>query len=105
MPLSRRIPKFGFTNIFAPPPAQIVNLKDLARFEEGAVVDAEALAAAGLVRRADHPVKLLSEGELAVRLELKVNAVSARAREKIENAGGSIEIVSRSRRKAEVPAQ
>jgi large subunit ribosomal protein L15 len=105
MPLSRRVPKFGFTNIFAAIPAQIVNLKDLNRFEEGAVIDAEALAAAGLVRRADHPVKVLSEGELTVRLSLKVNAVSATARTKVETAGGSIEILDRRRRKAEVPGQ
>jgi len=105
MPLSRRVPKFGFTNIFAPLPAQIVNLKDLGRFEEGAVVDAEALVAAGLVRRADHPVKVLAEGELTVRLHLRVNAVSAGARAKVEAAGGRVEVLGRGAEKPEVPGR
>ena len=92
MPLSRRVPKVGFTNIFAKP-SQALNVKALARFEKGAVVDVAALAAAGLVPRADLPVKLLGEGEVAAALTLRVDGVSAGARKKIEAAGGQIELV------------
>lgn len=92
MPLSRRLPKVGFTNIFAKP-RQSLNVKALERFEKGAVVDVPMLADAGLVPRADVPVKLLGEGEIAVALTVRVDAVSASARAKVEAAGGQIELV------------
>jgi large subunit ribosomal protein L15 len=92
MPLSRRVPKVGFTNIFAKP-RQALNVKALAGFEKGAVVDVAALSAAGLVPRADVPVKLLGEGEVGVALTVRVDAVSAAARAKIEAAGGQVELV------------
>ena len=91
MPLARRLPKRGFTNIFREAP-QVVNLRDLTRFDKGTVIDAELLAEAGLVRRSDRPVKVLGEGELADAVTLRVAAISAGAREKIEAAGGSVEI-------------
>ncbi|MCH6562833.1 MAG: 50S ribosomal protein L15 [Myxococcales bacterium] len=98
MPLSRRLPKFGFTNIFRVP-RQVVNLRDLARFEAGTVVDPTALAGAGLVARADRPVKVLAQGEISVALKLRVDAVSEGARKKVEAAGGGIELVPTARRK------
>ena len=92
MPLSRRLPKRGFTNIFREP-FQVVNLKALSAFESGAEVDTAALARAGLIHSPKRPVKILAEGELDRPLRLRVDAVSASAREKIERAGGQIELV------------
>jgi len=101
MPLSRRLPKFGFTNIFREP-RQIVNLKDLARFDAGAIVDRAALASVGLVARVDRPVKVLGEGEISIALTLRVDAVSAAARKKLEAAGGSIESAPKAGKKPKV---
>jgi large subunit ribosomal protein L15 len=91
MPLLRRLPKRGFKN----PTRRIwetVNVAALNRFDEGAVVDAAALAGAGLVSGAAARVKLLGQGEMARRLTVKVGACSAAARAKIEAAGGACEI-------------
>ncbi len=101
MPLARRLPKRGFTNTFRQP-YQVVNLKELERFDRGSAVDAETLSRAGLVARPDRRVKILGEGEIAHALKLQVDAVSAAARTKIEAAGGSIEIVATRRRRSAV---
>ena len=98
MPLARRLPKFGFTNIFRIP-RQIVNLRDLQRFEAGSTVDAASLRERGLVARLDQPVKLLAQGDISVALSVRVDAVSEGARKKIEGAGGSVEIIAKPRRK------
>jgi large subunit ribosomal protein L15 len=92
MPLQRRLPKRGFTNIFAKRYA-IVNLHDLASFEKDAVVDEAALVAAGLVKGRRDGIKLLGSGQIAHALEVKVNSISKGAREKIEAAGGKVEVV------------
>ena len=92
MPLIRRIPKRGFRNIFRVP-RQVVKIGDLACFDAGARVDVRALAQARLVNHADRPVKILGDGELSKSLTLVVDAVSVSARNKIEAAGGSVEIV------------
>jgi len=92
MPLQRRLPKRGFTNIFRKQIA-VVNLKDLNRFQASAVVDLEALKNAGLVRKAESEVKVLGKGELAQPLTVKVNAVSKTAKERIESAGGKVELL------------
>ncbi len=92
MPLQRRLPKRGFTNIFKKE-YSIVNLRDLNRFESGAVVDAAALVAAGLIKKANKPVKLLGEGDITVALQVNLNAVSESAKSKIEGAGGKVEVV------------
>lgn len=92
MPLVRRIPKRGFTNIFAKPLAH-VNVKDLNSFEDGAVVDAEALKKAGLVKKAPYGVKVLAEGELSKKLTVKASAFSEAAKQKIEAAGGTTEVI------------
>ena len=92
MPLQRRLPKRGFNNIFAPKVAEI-NLRDLARFGAGSVVDAQALAEAGLIKGAFDAVKLLGQGEVSVALTVKVDRISAGAKAKVEAAGGTVELV------------
>ncbi len=91
LPLVRRLPfKRGFTNIFAIN-YQEVNVDMLeARFEDGAVVNGASLVEAGLVRKADEPIKVLGRGELGKKLEVHANKFSKSAAAKIEKAGGSV---------------
>src|SRR5262245_6607139 len=92
MPLQRRLPKRGFHNLFRRE-YEIVNLARLeACFDGGAVVDAEALAARGLVR-AGKPVKVLGAGELHKALTVKAHAFSESAKARIAAAGGSAEVI------------
>ncbi len=94
MPLYRRLPKRGFKNPFRKE-YQVVNLDRLnALFDEGAEIDKEALKAKGLIRKADKPVKILARGEINKPLTVKVDAVSASAKEKIEAAGGKVLILA-----------
>ena len=92
LPLYRKLPKRGFKNRFAVNYA-VVNVAALNRFEDGAVVDAEALKAAKLVRKELDGVKILGNGELTKKLTVKATVFSATAKEKIEAAGGKIEEV------------
>ena len=92
MPLVRRIPKRGFTNIFRQA-WTIVNLRDLNRFPAETVVDLEALKEAGLVKSQVKRIKLLGQGEVTVSLVVKVQAVSSQARSRIEAAGGRVEVI------------
>ena len=93
MPLQRRLPKRGFNNIFAKEIA-IVNVAALEeKFEAGAVIDAEALLANGLVKKQLDGIKVLGFGELTKKFTVKANAFSAEAKAKIEAAGGTAEIV------------
>ena len=92
MPLQRRLPKRGFTNIFRKKFAE-VNIRDLSRFESGSLVDAAALIRRGLVKGKRDGIKLLGHGEIAYPLSIKVNRVSKSAREKIEAAGGNVEVI------------
>jgi large subunit ribosomal protein L15 len=92
MPIQRRLPKRGFTNIFRKKIA-VINLKDLLAFESGSLVDEAALVKAGLVKGQKDGIKLLGHGEIQVALNVKLNQVSKSAREKIEAAGGSAEVV------------
>lgn len=92
MPLQRRIPKRGFNNIFRTEYAT-VNVAKLNCFEDGAAVDAAALAKAGIIKDACGGVKILSAGELTKKLTVKASAFSAAAKEKIEAAGGKAEVV------------
>ncbi len=91
MPLHRRLPKRGFKNVFQTP-VEIINVRDLNRFASGSVIDQEALLSAGLVTRRARQVKVLGQGDIQVPLTLKVTAASKSAREKIEAAGGSVEV-------------
>ena len=93
MPLQRRIPTRGFVNIFAKEIA-IVNLSAIdEKFEDGAVVDVEALINAGLVKKALDGVTVLGNGEISKKLTVKVNAFSESAKAKIEAAGGKAEVI------------
>jgi large subunit ribosomal protein L15 len=92
MPLARRLPKLGgFTprkrNVFA-----VVNVSELARFE-GGEVDPAALAAAGLIKKEQDRVKILGDGELTVSITVRAHAFTGTAREKIEAAGGKVEVI------------
>ena len=91
MPLQRRVPKRGFNNIFAKEYA-IVNVSALEVFDDGAVVDAAALEAKGLIRCACMPVKVLGNGTLTKKLTVNAAAFSAGATEKIQAAGGTAEV-------------
>jgi len=90
MPLIRRLPKRGFTNPFKQP-AQVVNVRHLSLLAESVEVTPHTLFGAGLVRRPDRPVKLLGMGDVQRKFVVKGVAVSASARAKIEQAGGTIE--------------
>ncbi len=92
MPLQRRLPKRGFTNIFRVE-YQVVNLSDLDRFDENATVDVDAMIERGLIRNQKNPVKLLGDGELKKSLKVTVHAASAKAKEAVEKAGGQINLV------------
>ena len=91
MPLYRRIPKRGFN---CPSHKEIVgiNLSALDRFEDGAVVDVDALVESGVVRNPKDGVKILGNGDITKKLTVKANAFSASAKEKIEAAGGTAEV-------------
>lgn len=93
MPLQRRLPKRGFSNYPFKVTFSIVNLRDLGKFQAGSVIDAEGLAAAGLISKATDKVKVLGEGSVDKALTLKVHKASAKAREAIEAAGGSVELI------------
>jgi large subunit ribosomal protein L15 len=92
MPIQRRLPKRGFTNIFRKKIA-VINLRDLHTFESGSLVDEAALVKAGLVKGQNDGIKLLGQGEIGIALKVKLNQVSKSAREKIEAAGGSVEVI------------
>ena len=92
MPLNRRVPKRGFTNIFRKV-YQVVNLEQLNRFAEGFEIDGAVLADAGLVKYADRRIKLLARGDLEVKgLQVKINKASKSAVAAIEAAGGSVTV-------------
>ncbi len=92
MPLYRRLPKRGFKNHFAINYA-IVNVSDLNTFEEGAVVNAETLTAAGLVNDQLDGIKILGSGELTKKLTVQATAFSESAKAKIEAAGGKADVM------------
>jgi large subunit ribosomal protein L15 len=93
MPLVRRLPKRGFTNIHRKR-VEIVNLRDLVRFGEGATIDVAFLAKCGLVRGSGAEVKLLGDGDAPRGVAVKVHRASASARRKVEEAGGTVEILA-----------
>ena len=92
LPLYRKLPKRGFKNRFAVN-YSIVNVEALNKFEDGAVVDLEALVAAKIVRKPLDGLKVLGNGELTKKLTVKATVFSATAKEKIEAAGGKTEEV------------
>ena len=92
MPLVRRIPKRGFNNVFAKP-LTAVNVAVLNKFEDGAVVNAQALLNEGIIHDCPYGLKFLGNGDLTKKLTVKAAAFSESAKEKIEQAGGKAEVV------------
>jgi large subunit ribosomal protein L15 len=91
MPFARRIPKRGFTNVQFKKHFHIVNVRTLeAIFEDGATIDAQALAAKGIIRDTSLPLKVLGDGDLTKKLTVTAGKVTGGARAKIEAAGGSV---------------
>jgi large subunit ribosomal protein L15 len=90
MPLARRLPKRGFTNIFKKEYA-ILNLKDLEKLEVKGVVDIPALTAAKKIKQGKNGVKILGVGEVKKALTVKAHKFSAAAKQKIEAGGGTVE--------------
>ncbi|MGE0086849.1 MAG: 50S ribosomal protein L15 [Desulfococcaceae bacterium] len=89
MPIHRRLPKRGFTNIFKKKIA-VVNIRDLARFESGAVIDENLLKQAGLVKGRYDSIKLLGKGDVSSPMTVRIPMVSTGAKEKILAAGGTV---------------
>ena len=92
MPLFRTMPKRGFKNVNRKEYA-IINLDDLNKYEEGSEVTVANLKEKGLVKKELSGVKLLAEGELKVKLNVKINKVSTAAKKEVEAAGGSVEVI------------
>ena len=92
MPLYRRIPKRGFTNIWGTE-YTVINVDDLNRFEAGTVVTPELLKEAGIVKKAKDGIKILGNGKLEKSVEVKAHKFSKTAIEKIEAAGGKAEVI------------
>jgi large subunit ribosomal protein L15 len=91
MPIQRRLPKRGFTNIFKKQ-IVVINIRDLLRFEKDSLVDETALVEAGLVKNRHDGIKLLGHGQIDYALNVRVNYASQSAKQKIESAGGKIEV-------------
>lgn len=92
MPIQRRLPKVGFTNIFKKEFA-VVNIRDLLKFESGSTVDEAVLVRSGIVKGRRDGIKLLAQGDINFPLTVKVSGASSGAKEKIEKAGGKVEVI------------
>jgi large subunit ribosomal protein L15 len=92
MPLQRRLPKRGFTNLFKKT-YSLVNVRDLERFDGASEIGPEQLMEAGLVKKLRSGIKLLAEGELSKALTVRVHEASAAAVSKVEAAGGRVELI------------
>ena len=91
MRLIRRLPKVGF-NSHRPILNQVVNVEDLNRFDKGTLVNADSLKVKGLIKSLNKPIKILGQGELKHSLTVQIESISKSAREKIEKAGGKVEV-------------
>jgi large subunit ribosomal protein L15 len=92
MPIQRRLPKFGFYQ-HGKVRYQVINVQDLEKVGKESEVNPEVLKKLGLVKKSDQPIKILGDGDLQGKLNVKVHAVSKSAREKIEKAGGSVTLL------------
>ncbi|MBW1615230.1 MAG: 50S ribosomal protein L15 [Deltaproteobacteria bacterium] len=92
MPIHRRIPKRGFTNIFKKKYA-IINIRDIKEFETGTIIDEKELVIKKLISGKRDGIKLLGNGEIETAVTVKVNKVSQQALRKIEKAGGKVEVI------------
>lgn len=97
MPLARRLPKKGFTNPFKTR-YQIINVKDLNIFKKDSTVTPQMLKEQNLIKDIDRPVKVLNVGKMTKALHIQTEAISKQAKEKIEKAGGKVELLKRSKR-------
>ncbi len=93
MPLARRIPKWGFTNLFRKQYV-ICNVSDLNAFKAGDTVDQAVLLEKGLIRKSRNPLKVLGDGEIETKLTVKAKRFTKSAEEKIKGAGGQVEMLS-----------
>lgn len=93
MPIHRRLPKRGFNNIFKKIFA-VVNLSDLSVYEPHSIVDEQSLIQSGLIKGKYDAVKILADGDIATAITLKVSHISQNAKNKIEAAGGTVEVIS-----------
>ena len=89
MPLARRLPRRGFTNIFKEK-FQIVNICDISNFKDGSIIDSVYLKNSGLIRSSLKPVKILGNGSIEKKIKISASAFSRVAKEKIEKSGGEI---------------
>lgn len=94
MPLQRRLPKRGFKNIFAKQYAMI-NVSQLNVFDDGAVIDNDALVLAGIVKKSLDGIKVLGRGEISKKLTVNLAAFSESAKQKIEAAGGTVSAIGK----------
>ena len=92
MPLARRLPKRGFNKIFAKP-LEVINVSALNKFEDGATVNVCDLLEKGILSKCEYGVKILGNGEVTKKLTVRASAFSASAKEKIEKAGGTAEVI------------
>ena len=92
IPLARRLPKRGFHNIFAKP-LETINVSALEKFEDGSVVTIQDLLNTGILSKCEYGVKVLGNGSISKKLTVQASAFSASAKEKIEAAGGKVEVV------------
>ncbi len=93
MPLYRRLPKRGFTNIFAKKYV-VLNVRDLDRFDEGSTISPEFLVQQGVVKKIKDGLRILGQGELKKKMTVQAHHFSESAKKKIEEAGGSVEVLS-----------
>lgn len=93
LPLFRRLPKRGFNNYEFRTEYAIVNVGDLNEFKDGSVIELSNLKESGLVKKEKDGIKILGNGELTKKLTVKANKFSSTAKQKIENAGGKIEVI------------
>ena len=89
MPLARRLPRRGFTNIFKEK-FQIVNIGDIINLKDGSIIDPVSLKDSGLIRSSLKPVKILGNGSIKKKIKISASAFSSVAKEKIEKAGGEV---------------
>jgi large subunit ribosomal protein L15 len=94
MPLYRRVPKLKHFPLVNPKLYTVLNVARLAELPSGSVVNIDSLEAAGIITSPKHPLKILGQGELNVKLTVQAAAFSGTAREKIEAAGGNCEVLS-----------
>jgi large subunit ribosomal protein L15 len=94
MPMHRRVPKKGFTNIFKIG-YSLVKISDLARFDKGQVVDLDSLKEKNIIKKRDSRVKILGNGDIDIPVTVKVHRVTHSARRKIEASGGTVELIER----------